>query len=275
MKTGRRTAAVAALVGALGLSTLNASTAHAADTGITVSDIVINKGKPILVGTTKVVEPPLSFRITLPRGYSTANPFSYGGEPFLYRGSITRATDTGDNYIGPGSYICYEVDSRRARCEGHLYINPEPSQEHVDSNSDATSWKVGVALQLWKPSGGFLTGELETRSLTVPLRRVSKTTVDASPEPVVRGRTVTVTGKLTRANWSTKRYDGYGDRTASLQFRAKGTDAFTTVKKATTSRTGALRTTVTASVDGYYRWVYQGDSATGPATSTADFVDVR
>ncbi|WP_435835040.1 hypothetical protein [Streptomyces antibioticus] len=33
-----------------------------------------------------------------------------------------------------------------------------------------------------------------------------------------------------------------------------------TIKKATTSSTGGLKTTVTASADGYYRWVYNGNA---------------
>ncbi|MFF8394230.1 hypothetical protein [Streptomyces sp. NPDC016172] len=275
MKTGRRSVAVAALVGALGFSVLNAPAAQAADTGITVSNIVINNGKPIVVGTSKVVEPPISFDIALPSGYSTADPSRYDAYPFLYRGGITTAADTGENFIGPGGYTCYETDSKHARCEGGLYIDPHPSQEHVDSNSDATTWKVGVTLRLWKADGGLKTGELETRSLTARLKRAAKATVNASPEPVTKGKAITVTGKLTRANWSTKRYDAYSGRTVSLQFRAKGADAFKTVKKATTSSTGGLKTTVTASVDGSFRWVYYGNSTTGVATSAADYVDVR
>ncbi|MFF3660584.1 hypothetical protein [Streptomyces olivochromogenes] len=275
MKTGRRTVAVAALVGALGLSVLNVPTAQAADTGITVSDIVINNGKPIVVGTSKEVEPPISFNIALPSGYSTANPSRYDAYPFLYRGSIKTAADTGENFIGPGSYTCYEKDSKHARCEGNLFIDPHPSQEHVDSNSDATTWKVGVSLRLWKADGGLKTGELETRSTTAQLKRAAKATANASPEPVTKGKSITVTGKLTRANWSTKRYDAYSGCTVSLQFRAKGADTFKTVKKATTSSTGGLKATVTASVDGSYRWVYYGNSTTGVATSAADYVDVR
>lgn len=274
MKTGRRTVAVATLVGALGLSVLNAPAAQAADTGITVSDIVINHGKPIVVGTSQEVEPPISFNIALPSGYSTSNPSRYDAYPFLYRGNIATAADTGDNFIQPGSYTCYEIDSKRARCEGNLYIDPHPSQEDVDSNSDATTWKVGVSLRLWKADGGLKTGELETRSKTVQLKRAAKATTNASPEPVTKGKAITVTGKLTRANWNTKRYDGYGGRTVSLQFKAKGTDTFKTVKKATTSSTGALKTTVTASADGSYRWVYYGNSTTGVATSASDYVDV-
>ncbi|MFF3685721.1 hypothetical protein [Streptomyces sp. NPDC002187] len=275
MKSGRRTVAVATLVGALGLSVLNAPAAQAADTGITVSNIVINNGKPIVVGTSKEVEPPISFNIALPSGYSTADPSRYDAYPFLYRGSINPAADTGENFIQPGSYTCYEIDSKHARCEGNLYIDPHPSQEHVDSNSDATTWKVGVSLRLWKADGGLKTGERETRSTTAQLKRAAKATVNASPEPVTKGKPITVTGKLTRANWSTKKYDAYSGRTVSLQFRAKGTDTFKTVKKATTSSTGGLKAAVTASVDGSYRWVYYGNSTTGVATSGSDYVDVR
>ncbi|MFB7245471.1 hypothetical protein CW362_10575 [Streptomyces populi] len=275
MKTGRRTVAVATFVGALGFSVLNVPVARAADTGITVSSIVINHGKPIVVGTSKEVEPPISFNIALPSGYSTADPSRYDAYPFLYRGGIDTAADTGENFIQPGSYTCYEIDSRHARCEGNLYIDPHPSQEHVDSNSDATTWKVGVSLRLWKADGGLKTGERETRSTTAQLKRAAKATTDASPEPVTKGRTITVTGKVTRANWSTKKYDAYSGRTVSLQFRAKGADTFKTVKKATTSGTGSLKATVTATVDGSYRWVYYGNSTTGAATSAADYVDVR
>ncbi|MEU6274179.1 hypothetical protein ABZ871_17490 [Streptomyces populi] len=275
MKTGRRTVAVAVLVGALGVSVLNAPAAQAADTGVTLSDIVINNGKPIVVGTSKEVEPPISFNIALPSGYSTADPFRYDAFPFLYRGSMRTAADTGENFIGPGGYTCYERDAKHARCEGSLYIDPHPSQDHVDSNSDATTWNVGVSLRLFKADGGLKAAERETRSTTVQLKRAAKATADASPEPVTKGRTITVTGKVTRANWSTKKYDAYSGRTVSLQFRAKGADTFKTVKKATTNSTGGLKATVTASVDGSYRWVYYGNSTTGAATSAADYVDVR
>ncbi|MFJ6654962.1 hypothetical protein ACIQNG_01135 [Streptomyces sp. NPDC091377] len=275
MRTGRRTVAVATLVGALGLSVLNAPAAQAADTGITVSDIVINNGKPIVVGTSKEVEPPISFSIALPPGYSTADPLRYDAYPFLYRGSIRTAADTGENFIQPGSYTCYEIDSKRADCEGHLYIDPHPAQEHTDSNSDATAWKVGLSLSLWKADGNPKAQELETRSKTAQLKRAAKATTNASPEPVAKGKPITVTGKLTRANWSTKKYDGYSGRTVRLQFRAKGTDTYKTVKQATTGSTGGMKATVTASVDGSYRWVYHGNSTTGATNGAADHIDVR
>ncbi|BBC35906.1 uncharacterized protein SGFS_072000 [Streptomyces graminofaciens] len=275
MKSGRRTVAVAALVGALGFSVLNAPAAHAADTGITVSDIVINMGKPIVVGTSKEVRPPISFNIALPPGYSTADPFRYSAHPFIYRGSPKTAAESADNYIGPGIYTCFETDSKHARCEGTFHIDPHPSRKQVNSNNDATTWKVAVVLRLWKANGGLKTEEYETRSKTVQLKRAAKVTVDATPETVTKGRKITVTGKLTRANWSTKKYGGYSGRTVSLQYRASDATSFKTVKKVTTSGTGALNTTATASADGFYRWVYHGNSTTDVATSPAAYVDVR
>lgn len=275
MTTGRRTATGFALVGALALTLLNAPAAQAQDTGITVSDIVINKGKPIVVGTTKVVEPSLTFKITLPSGYSTSDPSRYDTWPFLYRGSLAHAADTGDNYIGAGGFTCYERSDRRADCEGSLYIDPHPSREHVDSNSDATTWKTAVALRLFRANHSLLAEEYETRSLTVRLKRTANVTVNASPEPVAKGKKITVTGRLTRADWATKKYGGYGGRSVTLQFRETGTSSFVTVKKVTTSGTGALKTTVTASKDGTWRWAYGGNDTTGAATSGGDHVDVR
>ncbi|WP_105974506.1 hypothetical protein [Streptomyces geranii] len=274
----RRTAAVIATAGALALSVLNAPAAQAKDTGIVLSDIVMNKGKPIVVGTAKVVEPSFSFKIALPAGYSTANPFRYDAHPFLYRGSsVAEAAKNGPNYLGPGSYTCYELSSQRARCEGFMYIDPHPLREHVDSNSDATNWKIGVVLRLFKADETTVVAEeYETRSATVSLRRAAKlATADATPEPVAKGKKLTLKSKLTRANWTTKKNDGYAGSTVSLQFRASGTSTFKTLKKVKTNSAGALSTTVTATTDGFFRWVYYGNSVTGTATSGQDFIDVR
>lgn len=272
----RRTAAVIATAGALALSVLNAPAAQAKDTGIVLSNLVINKGKPVVVGTSKVVEPPITFNIALPAGYSTDNPSRYDAHPFLYRGGLTEAANTGENYIGPGGYTCYELDSKRARCEGTLRIDPHPSHDHVDSNSDATKWKIAVSLRLFKDNGSLVAQEFETRPGGVSLRRAAKLAVaDATPEPVTKGKAITVAGKLTRANWTTHKNGPYAGSSVSLQFRAKGATTFKTLKKVTTNSAGALRTTVTAATDGFFRWVYYGNTTTGTATSGQDYIDVR
>ncbi|WP_369030555.1 hypothetical protein [Streptomyces adonidis] len=269
----RRTAAVIATAGALALSVLNAPAAQAKDTGIVVSDLVINDYKPIVVGTSRVVEPSVSFYATLPAGYSTADPFRWDVSPFLYRGSVA---NFGDNYIGLGTLTCYELSSQRARCEGNLRIDPDPTHYEIDSNSDATKWKIALRLMLFKANGNLLAEEYETRSGTVSLRRAAKlATADATPEPVAKGKKLTLKSRLTRANWTTKKNDAYAGSTVSLQFRAKSATSFKTLKKVTTNSAGALSTTVTATTDGFFRWVYYGNSVTGTATSGQDYIDVR
>ncbi|WP_030926528.1 hypothetical protein [Streptomyces sp. NRRL B-24720] len=60
-----------------------------------------------------------------------------------------------------------------------------------------------------------------------------------------------------------------------LQFRKKTSTAYTTVKTIKSSSTGALKTTVTASVDGYWRYSFAGTSTTPAVTTTGDYVDVQ
>ncbi|WP_203587355.1 hypothetical protein [Actinospica acidiphila] len=52
MRTGR-SALAAVLGGTIALGALTAQPAQAAGTGIKVSKVVVNKGKPIVVGTTE------------------------------------------------------------------------------------------------------------------------------------------------------------------------------------------------------------------------------
>ncbi|WP_329276104.1 hypothetical protein [Streptomyces sp. NBC_01451] len=265
----RRTAAVIATAGALALSVLNAPAAQAQDTGIVVTDLVINKGKPVVVGTSRVVEPSFTFDMTLPPGYDTNHPLRYDAQPFLYQRSVMYPE------IQLSLRTCYEVSLKKAHCEGTLSVDPDPSQGQIVSNRDATKWKIGVALALFKANGEVVQ-EFETRPGGVSLRRAARLTVaDATPEPVAKGKKIALTSRLTRANWTTHRNGPYAGSTVSLQFRAKGATTFKTLKKVTTNSAGALRTTVTASTDGFFRWVYYGNTTTGTATSGQDYIDVR
>ncbi|CAA9329520.1 MAG: hypothetical protein AVDCRST_MAG48-3068 [uncultured Friedmanniella sp.] len=109
---------------------------------------------------------------------------------------------------------------------------------------------------------------------TFRLLRASRLTTNASPEPVIKGRPLTVTGTLTRANWETLRYAGYTKRAVKLQFKASG-GSWATVGTATSGAGGKLSTTVGARRDGCYRFVFPGSSTTAKVTSGADCVDVR
>ncbi|TWG05115.1 hypothetical protein [Streptomyces brevispora] len=270
MKAGSRTGAVTALAGALVLSAFTAPTAQAAGTGITVTGIVVNGGKPVVVGTTDVKEPRITFRIQLPAGLSTAKPAAWDVYPYLYHGG-TAAKEWERNGF-QGIYTCYEKTARISDCEGTLYIDP---RYRLKSAKDATTWKIGVATQLWTANDHLKTEQFATAPGGVQIRRWAKATVNASPEPVKKGKTLTVTGSLKRADWAKHTYTGVAAATVKLQFRKKGSSAYSTVKTVTSSSTGALKTTVKASVDGYWRWSFGGWSTTGAATSPVDYVDVR
>ena len=60
-----------------------------------------------------------------------------------------------------------------------------------------------------------------------------------------------------------------------LQFRKKSSSTYTTVKTIKSNSTGNLSTTVTASVDGYYRYVFAGTTTTAAVNATGDLIDVQ
>lgn len=106
------------------------------------------------------------------------------------------------------------------------------------------------------------------------LYRAARLSVNASPEPVRKGHTITVTGTLERANWDEGVYQGYRNRSVRLMFRTKG-GSYAPVASVTSGPGGRVRATVKADVDGYYTWDYTGNSTTGPARPAGDYVDVR
>ncbi|MET8977657.1 hypothetical protein ABZX85_18770 [Streptomyces sp. NPDC004539] len=272
MGAGRWGAVTAALVG---VSVVNVPAAHAADTGVAVTGLVINGGKPIVVGTRGELEVPARFAANLPAKYDLAKT-KMSVYPFLYRGDLKKAADTRKNFMGGrGSlYWQYENGPRKWRYEGTFLVEPNRKWGEIDSNADATTWKVGVHILLIKKGGGYIE-EYETRRATVAVKRASKVTGAAAPGTVDKGKKISVTGDLTRVNWDTMKTGAYGARDVSLQFRAVDATSFKTVKAVRTTSAGALKTTVNASVDGFYRWVYAGDAATAAATSAALYVDVR
>lgn len=91
----------------------------------------------------------------------------------------------------------------------------------------------------------------------------------APPEPIKKGKPLTVTGTLTRANWETSKYAGYTKQNVKLQYKKIGG------QQLHDPQDGQVRHTVKASADGYFRYVFAGTSTTPSVTSKSDFVDVR
>ena len=96
---------------------------------------------------------------------------------------------------------------------------------------------------------------------------------DASPEPVKKGRNITIKARLLIANWSSDRYDAYASRTVAIQFRTP-TGRYATVKTTKTASNGWLSTTVPAKQTGVWRVNYGGNGYAGNAVAVGDAVTV-
>ncbi|MFF1255270.1 MULTISPECIES: hypothetical protein [unclassified Streptomyces] len=243
---------------------------------LSFSKVSVNGGKPIVSGTTKQVTVPVTYTVTHGADVDIfADDFMLDVD--IYRGTI----DAPDNVlIGDDWPACSVVSSTVATCKGTLDIYP---QEELTNDDAGAKWKAegyAIAFNGQDPDADDFdpskVGVAEQYGLTAPaLQRYSKLTTNASPEPVTKGKTITVTGSLTRANWDTSKYMGYTKQPVKLQFKKKGAASYTTVKTVTSSSTGSLKTTVTAASDGYWRYSFAGTSTTPSVTSTSDFVDVR
>ena len=256
-------ATVAAVSGALALSALAVPAAHAAGTApnVTFSNMKVNGGKAITIGATSTVKVKATYTVTHPSSVSMSNILT---GPVLYRGTSAKDADTQVISDDPGT--CSTVSSTTLNCSATITL---PAAELY--NSDAGTWKTGGLAVDKNTKASTWQNDLGT----IPVRRAAKLTADATPEPVKKGATLTVTGRLTRANWETGKYAGFGGQSVKLQFKKAGTTSYTTVKTITSSSTGYLKTTVTAGSDGYYRYSFAGTSTTSGVSATGDFVDVQ
>ncbi|MEU6575569.1 hypothetical protein [Streptomyces sp. NPDC046805] len=236
------------------------------------SNVLVNKGKNIAVGTTNLVTVPVSFTLTHGADVDiTADDFVAGVD--LYRGpsfeeSIWDFSSDKANCVASSDTV--------ASCTSTVEIDPAELL-----NEDAGSWKAAgyaVAFNGEDPSDANIDNvgvAVTDNAAAFKLQRYSKLTVNASPEPVKKGRTITVTGKLSRANWDDGLYHGYTKQPVKLQFRKKTSSTYTTLKTITSDSTGNLKTTTTATVDGYYRYSFAGTTTTPAVNATGDFVDVQ
>lgn len=234
--------------------------AGAAEGGVSFSRVTVNGGKPIVIGVKGQVEVHAAFRMTTELRYDN------GPTVFPYRGKLNNTDTMHTAIIGSD---CKVVNRAKGICdfEEWLYIDPR----HLDfGNEDAGTWRTAARV--------FLAGDahdIDDANLSLQVKRATIVTVNASPEPVTKGKAITVTGRVTRANWDTHTYQGYAGRAVSLQFKAAGASSYTTVKKVKSSGTGALKTTVKAARTGTWRWMYFGNETSGAKSSIGDHVVVR
>ncbi|MEU0127639.1 calcium-binding protein [Streptomyces sp. NPDC006289] len=237
------------------------ATSRAAVAAPVISKVVINGGKDIVLGTTASKKITVSVTASHPSGITD-------GYIDLWHGSDVE-TDV-DGWVIPNedAASCTNSSATTATCKMTITIVPGYD---LYKNALAGTWHV---------TAGALAGDQTSVAWndyqsTARVQRLSKVTVNAAPEPVKKGKTLTVTGKLSRANWEAGTYNGYAGQPVKLQFRKKTSSTYTTVKTIKSSSTGVLKTTAKASVDGYWRYSFAGTSTTPTVTAAGDFVDVK
>jgi hypothetical protein len=233
----------------------------AASSDTTFSNVVVNGGKDIVLGLTTKKTVTITWTATDPDGVAAS-------QAYLWHGPNTDDADgVLPHYPPAGTCVVSPTDHTTSTCKVSFGVDAAQSFDH---NGLAGTWKVLAVAQ--DTNDDWTDADVAG---TAQFRRYAKLTVNASPEPVKKGRTITVTGRLTRANWDTGTYTGYRDQSVKLQFRKKGSTTYTTLKTITSGSHGTLKTTTKARTDGYFRFLFTGTGTTGPAKATGDFVDVR
>ncbi|GGY95114.1 calcium-binding protein [Streptomyces poonensis] len=266
-------ATVAAASGALALSALAVPVAQADEvpsregrSGVapldagsgdtTITKVVVDGDNKVSVSTSGLKTIKISVTAKDNSGIAGANAFTLSGPDY--------------GFYMSGKPTCTKVSSTTSTCTASVKVDPK-----VDylSNANAGTWYVDAWIDA--KDGDFV---WEEKAGSFKFQRASKLTVNASPEPVKKGKTITVTGNLTRANWETLKYGGYSAQSVKLQFKKKGTSTYKTVKTVKSGSgksAGVLKTTVKASVDGTYRYSFAGTSTASAVSSSGDAIDVK
>jgi hypothetical protein len=113
--------------------------------------------------------------------------------------------------------------------------------------------------------------------LTLKRRATFGSTFNASPEPVRKGKKLTLKASLARVNWNGAKklkYVGFAGK-ARVQFKAAGTTKYVTKKTVRATSKGKVSTTITVTKSGTWRLYFPGLSTTAPAISGTDVVKVN
>ncbi|MER5431094.1 hypothetical protein [Streptomyces sp. NPDC002588] len=269
---------------ATGKSAFTASAAEPYKLAVTFSNVKIAGNKSaVSVGTSAIVHVPYSFTLTATNVDGLTDDDFYVGLD-LYRGSAS--SPTADLY-GDNAATCSVTSSTSSSegvvtvetCKGTVDIYPKYDLHNSDAGTSWHSVAWAVAYNGQNPSNPADVSKIGTAARTglssPAVQRLSRLTTNAAPEPVKKGKTVTVTGALTRANWETHKYAGYTGQKVRLQFRKKGTSVYKTLKTISSDSHGNLKTTYKATADGYWRYSFAGTSTTPAVSAAGDYVDVK
>ncbi|MFF7386041.1 calcium-binding protein [Streptomyces griseoluteus] len=229
---------------------------------VTIDKVTVNGNQDIVAGTSAKKTVNVYVTATDPEGISDAYAMLWHGTSF--------DEEHVDGVIIPEQQEadCDNWSATSATCK--ITLTVDPSWDLYDS-SLAGKWNVYAGALA---NDGDVMDNDTYKNVWIK-RAAQITSMNAAPEPVKKGKTITATANLSRASWSYLKYYGYGSQSAQLQFAKAGSSTYTTVKTVKTSSTGALKATATASTSGTWRFYFPKNSTTSAATSAGDYVAVN
>lgn len=194
---------------------------------------------------------------------ASPEPAALGGDMTI-RAHVTRTAVTGKEENAAGAFGDLQFSTDGKRWKG-------TEQDQADSRGDLHFTDTAKADGYWRVilvDPDYLPATSSADYVDVRYR-TSISSFNASPEPVRKGKTITVQGTLKR--------DGkaYGKQGVKVYFEAKGSKKWTYAGRATTDKKGHFKHGFKAVKDGTWRVVFGGNSGSLGVTGPGDFVDVR
>lgn len=169
----------------------------------------------------------------------------------------------------PGFTFAFDLDLEQ-RAKGTVTFATELPLSAADlADAEAGAWSTRVTAYDVHDDPLF---EVDGPGFSVV--RDARASTNATPEPVRRGRTITVRGTLQQVRWSSQAYAGYAGQVVVLQTRTPR-GRYQDLTRVTTDAQGRLTAEVPARRDTCFRYVFAGSATTEPVTSGGDCVDVR
>ncbi|MEU6277765.1 hypothetical protein ABZ871_36020 [Streptomyces populi] len=247
--------------GASALTLPAATGAHAEGRGdIRVTAAVVNGGNNVIIGTTKRVTYPIAITI---RDNS-------GVKGLSHVDVINKSNGWGfSDWVDTR---CEKKSSTTSVCTASMVIDPAwlPESLPEDVNHTAGVWEASATVKANDGDHWIADHIAEFK-----MKRASQLTTNAAPEPVTKGAALTITGKLSRANWEDRKYHGFAGQDVKLQYKKAGAAHYSIVKAVKSGEAGTLGTKVTATSAGSWRWYFPGTTTTARVVSTGDAVALK
>ncbi|MET7457099.1 hypothetical protein ABZT03_35500 [Streptomyces sp. NPDC005574] len=253
----------AAAGGAAALVLTTATGARAEGRGdIRVVKTVVNDRGNVIVGTSKTIRYPIDFTIK----------DNSGVKGLTHVSTYNTSSATGGGFVDWTSTSCTKKSATTSVCRATMTVTPAWIANYSDSDSNKTAgvWQVDATVKA--NDGDYW---ISDRIALYKVKRAAQLTTVIAPEEVAKGAKVSVTGKLSRANWEDLKYHGFTGQQVKLQFRKKGAAHYSTVKTVTTGDAGKLSTKVTATSGGSWRWYFAGTTSTSRKVSAGDVLNLK